>query len=354
MYVRKWPVVVLVVAVVAVSVSVHAQPLKNVQILTGLSRPEIQRVMNEMRAGLGVHCHYCHANDDTNGASDTKPEKARAREMIRMVMDLNARHFGGQPVVTCFTCHNGKPHPALTPPLPQAVPPEPAVVEAKQLPALASVLQKYIAAVGRELAPGTPRLFKGTHKSPTGPLVQMTIAYAGDKSRGEIHLPDGSILVQEVDASGGWIRDTKGVRDMTADELVSARMSRRAFALFHTSAIGEDARVVDSETIGERRTWVVATPTARYWFDAESGVLLRRVVYFNSPVGRIPEQTDFDDYRAVGDLKLPFLTRVALVDPWFGGIRQAESIEVGAAIAPGEFEKPAPGDGLTNGARHEE
>ncbi|HKO59465.1 MAG TPA: c-type cytochrome [Thermoanaerobaculia bacterium] len=338
---RRWWVLLVFI----LSLSVHAQPLKNVQILTGLSRPELQRVMNEMAAGLGVHCHYCHANDDSRGASDTKPQKARAREMIRMVMDLNARHFGGQPVVTCFTCHNGKPHPALTPPLPQAVPAEPVTAEPKLLPTAAAVIQKYVAAVGRELAPETPRLFKGTHKSPTGPPIKFTILNVGEQSRGEIQLPDGSLVTQGVEATGGWIRDKNGVRDMTPEELVTARMSRRAFAPFYTSAIGDDARVTDSETIGDRSAWVVRTATARYWFDSESGLLLRRVVYYNSPVGRIPEQTDFDDYRDVGALKLPFVTRVALVDPWSGGLRQAETIQVGVAIAPGEFEKPAPGGG---------
>jgi hypothetical protein len=44
---RRWSIGVLFPS------SVHAQPLKNVQILTGLSRPEIWNVMNQMRAGLG-------------------------------------------------------------------------------------------------------------------------------------------------------------------------------------------------------------------------------------------------------------------------------------------------------------
>ena len=337
MSLRSWCVVSLFV----VSAAVHAQPLKNIQILKGLSRPEIQRVMNEMRAGLGVHCHYCHASDNTEGASDTKPEKARAREMIRMVMDLNARHFGGKPVVTCFTCHNGQPHPALLPPLPQPVPPEPAVAEVKALPTVALVLQKYVAAVGREPDPETPRLFKGTQKSPTGPLVTATVAGAGERWRGDIHLPDGTVLSRGGDATGGWIRDQQGVRDMTPDELVASRMSRRPFEPFYTSSIGDGARVIDVETIGDRRAWVVRTATARYWFDAESGLLLRRVVHYDSPVGRIPEQTEFDDYRDVGGMKLPFLTRVALVDPWLGGVRQAETIQVGAAVAPGELERPS-------------
>jgi hypothetical protein len=330
----------IAVLLLAVSLPLSAQPLKNVQILTGMSRPEIQRVMNEMRAGLGVHCHYCHAADNTNGASDTKPQKARAREMMRMVMDLNARHFGGQPVVTCFTCHNGKPRPALTPPLPQAVPPEPAAAETKPLPAAASVIQKYVAAVGRELPPGTPRRFQGTRKTPTGPPVAMTIAEAGEKMRADITLPDGSTATQAVDGNGGWVRDKNGVRDLPPEEVAAVRTNLRPFAPFHTSSLGDDARVVDSETIGERNAWVVATATARYWFDAASGLLLRRVVYYNSPVGRIPEQTDFDDYRDAGGMKLPFLTRAAIVDPWLGGTRQAETIQVGVAMPPGEFEKP--------------
>ncbi|HEY4641087.1 MAG TPA: c-type cytochrome [Thermoanaerobaculia bacterium] len=319
---------------------IYAQPLKNIQILTGLSRPEVQRVMNEMRAGLGVHCHYCHATDDTNGASDTKPEKARAREMIRMTMDLNARNFGDKPVVTCFTCHQGKPHPALMPPLPQAVPPEPAAAEVKSLPDASSVIQKYIAAVGRELTPDTPRRFEGTHKSPSGQPVPLTVVSAGDKWRGDIHLPDGSVITQTVVGNGGWVRDKNGVHDITPDEQAISRMSRRAFAPFYTSALGDNARVVDSDTIGGHKTWIVAASNARYWFDADSGLLLRRVVSYDSPVGRIPEQTDFDDYRETGGVKLPFITRVALVDPWSGGTREAKTIEVGTAIAASEFEKP--------------
>jgi hypothetical protein len=334
-----WSLALLFIAA-PIHAQVASQPPKNVQILTGLSRPELQRVMNEMAAGLGVHCHYCHATDNSGGASDTKPEKARAREMIRLTMDLNARNFGGKPVVTCFTCHNGKPRPAMTPPLPQPVPPEPVAPEAKAFPPLKSVLDKYVAAVGREPAAGTTRRFKGTHKSPTGKPIPMTIADTGDKWRADIQLPDGTGATQSVGADGGWARDKNGVRDMTLEEVVSARMSRRAYAPFYASAIGPDARVVDSEPLGGHTAWVVATPSARYWFDTDSGLLLRRVTYADSPVGRIPEQTDFDDYRVVGASKIPFLVRVSLVDPWLGGTRQAETIELGAPIDPAELARP--------------
>lgn len=329
----------LVIVLSFLALSAAAQQPKNVQILTGISRPELERVMNQMRAGLGVHCHYCHAAGE-GPASDAKPEKARAREMLRMVIDLNARHFGGQPVVTCFTCHNGKPRPAFQPPLPQPVPPdEPAPAETKAPITAATLIQKYVAAVGKELTPATPRVFKGTSKSPTGPLVQATITEAGEKLRVDVQLPDGSLQTRASDSKAGWVRDKNGVRDLQPEDLVRVALSRRAFAPFYTSNIGPDTRV-DSDRIGERSAWVVVTPAARYWFDAESGLLLRRVVYYDSPVGRIPEQTDFDDYRDVGGAKLPFLVRAVLVDPWLGGTRQAETMQVGVAIAPREFEKP--------------
>lgn len=332
----------IAVALLAVAASVNAQDqLKNLQILTGMSRPEVWEVMNQMASGLGVNCQYCHVSQDV--ASDAKPQKLRGREMMRLVIDLNARHFGGNPVVTCFTCHGGKVRPALMPPLPQAIPAETKPVEAKALPAAASVIQKYVAAVGREVPPSTTRRFKGTHKGSTGPAVQGTVITAGDKTLVDVQLPDGSRLTRVFDGKGGWIRDKDGVRDLTSQQFDAVRQSSRPFEPFHTLSVGPDARVSDSETIGDRNAWVVTTAKARYWFDAETGFLLRRVIYVDSPIGRIPEQTDFDDYRDVGGFKVPFFTRGMLVDPYLGGTRQAESIEVGVAIPPSDFEKPSRG-----------
>ena len=335
MCMRRW---LAALVLVVLALSVDAEQWKNTQIVTGLSRQEVWDVMNQMRASLGVDCHFCHVKGDV--PSDAKPQKVRGREMMRMVMDLNARYFSGKPVVTCFTCHDGKVQPARMPPLPQAIPPETKPVEAKTLPPLASVIQKYVTAVGRELAPSTARRFKGTSKAASGAVAQATVLTAGDQQRVDIQLPDGSTVSRAFDSKGGWTRDKEGVHDLTSQQLDAVLMARRPFAPFHTSSIGEDARVTDSEKIGDRNAWVVRTPKARYWFDAESGFLLRRVVYFDSPIGRIPEQTDFDDYRDVSGSKVPFFTRGSLVDPYLSSARQADSIEVGVAITASEFEKP--------------
>ena len=323
--------------------SLYGQQPKNVKILIGLTRPEVQRIMNQMRAGLGVHCHYCHVVGQDPSVDGT-PQKEKARDMMRMVIDLNQRQFGGRDVVTCYTCHNGTPHPKSSPPLPQALPRDvtanPPVAETKKFPSPSEVLQRYIAAVGRIVPASEPRMTLATRATPLGGPVATKILESGEQYRIDITFPDGTPVTQTLTGTGGWIRDKSGVHDMTAEELAAARMARRPWAPFAESNFGDDAAVT-SQKIGDQDVWVVTTPTAQYSFDAESGLLLRRVVFYHSPIGRIPEQTEFDHYRDVGGAKIPFTTRVALVDPWVGGIRQATTIVQGKTIPAMEFEKPA-------------
>ena len=332
-----------ILIVLFVAAPLYGQQPKNVKILTGLSRPEVQRIMNQMRAGLGVHCHYCHITGQ-DPSVDATPQKERAREMMRMVVDLNQRYFGGKDVVTCFTCHNGTPHPKLVPPLPQPLPKDlpanPPVAETKKVPSAAEVLQRYVTAVGRIVPATEPRTMIGTRATPLGGPVAMKVLESGDQWRMDITFPDGTPYTQTLTGTGGWIRDKAGVHEMNAEELAGVRMGRRPFAPFTETSFGNDA-TVSSEKIGDQDVWVVTTPDARYSFDAESGLLLRRVVFHRSPLGRIPEQTEFDHYRSVGGVKVPFTTRIALVDPWLGGTRQATTIVLGTPIPPASFQKPS-------------
>ena len=332
----------ILLALFAVTTSLFGQQPKNVKILVGMSRPEVQRVMNEMRAGLGVHCHYCHVVGQDPSVDGT-PQKETARDMMRMVIDLNQRNFGGRQVVTCFTCHNGSPHPKSVPPLPQPLPPDvtanPPVTETKKLPSAADILPKYIAAVGRIVPDTEPRMITAVGASPLGGPIPMRIVQSGDRSRIDITLPNGDPATQTLTGSVGWIRDKSGVREMQAEQMIATRMARRPYAPFAETSFSSDAKVT-SGNIGDHNVWIVTTADAEYSFDAESGFLLRRVIFYPSPIGRIPEQTEFDHYRDVGGAKIPFTTRVALVDPWLGGLRQFTSVVIGKPIAESEFEKP--------------
>jgi hypothetical protein len=79
------------------------------------------KVMHQYEGDLGVECEFCHArNPETKRndfPSDANPVKDKARLMIRMTDELNAKylaqftdHKSSDPI-TCGTCHRGMSHP---------------------------------------------------------------------------------------------------------------------------------------------------------------------------------------------------------------------------------------------------
>ncbi|MBS1512900.1 MAG: c-type cytochrome [Bacteroidetes bacterium] len=102
-----------------------ANEFKNLKVLPkDISDKQLKKIMvDDFNDGLGVSCTFCHAeNKDTHEpdyASDTNPEKDRAREMMRMALDINKNYFSvpnpvigdSSLIVTCITCHKGKVYP---------------------------------------------------------------------------------------------------------------------------------------------------------------------------------------------------------------------------------------------------
>src|SRR5581483_3775450 len=76
------------------------------------------------------------------------------------------------------------------------------------------------------------------------------------------------------------------------------------------------------------------------YFDRQSGLLLRELRYGASPIGRVPTQIDFADYRDVNGVKLPFRITYA----WLDGRDSIEltDIKTNVAVDEAQFGKPAP------------
>ncbi|WP_134203795.1 c-type cytochrome [Pedobacter suwonensis] len=98
---------------------------KNLKVLPkNISKEELDKVMDDFKLALGVRCSHCHAPMKDNPrkldfASDEKPEKETAREMMRMTAKINKKYFHeamkeGNTIakIACITCHNGKTEPA--------------------------------------------------------------------------------------------------------------------------------------------------------------------------------------------------------------------------------------------------
>ena len=105
-----------------------APPPKNLKVLPkDWPRDSVVAVMRTFAMGLGVRCQYCHVGregmplDSFDFASDEKPQKETAREMLRMVGRINddvakarIKTTGAMPVrVQCITCHRGAPRPVM-------------------------------------------------------------------------------------------------------------------------------------------------------------------------------------------------------------------------------------------------
>jgi len=63
---------------------------KNIQAFKGVRAGDLQGAMSFIASSLNVDCDYCHEQDFSK---DEKKEKLRAREMIRMVRQINEESF---------------------------------------------------------------------------------------------------------------------------------------------------------------------------------------------------------------------------------------------------------------------
>ena len=75
------------------------------------------------------------------------------------------------------------------------------------------------------------------------------------------------------------------------------------------------------------------------YFD-DSGLLVRMTRFADTPIGRVPSQIDYSDYRVVAGVKMPF----KWVETWTDGQVTIEwtNIEPNVAIDASKFGRPAP------------
>jgi hypothetical protein len=123
---RKLVVLLALVLSLVLSLSLFAQdkekkkgpsPFTSPKNLKVLPTEGLQPAMQGYRVALGVMCTYCHVQGDF--ASDEAPKKLIARNMIRMLGDINSRFPDGKAHVSCYTCHRGEAEPKMTAPAAQ-------------------------------------------------------------------------------------------------------------------------------------------------------------------------------------------------------------------------------------------
>jgi photosynthetic reaction center cytochrome c subunit len=277
--------------------------------------------------------------------------------MIRMVLAINRESFEGRTEVTCNTCHRGREHPVRVPPIGQGLFADTTRGEAEapreKLPEAAEILDRYITALGGRTAleSVTSRVSRGTVLRPA--VVDSGTPKARAVNRGredplEIVQrapnkltitvgPPARQIVQSFDGVSGSIKTPDGERPLTPAEIT--RLAEQA-DLHKELALRDQAakiRVAGKDEIDGRNVILLRTTAAdgnprTLAFDAQNGLLRRQTIYRPTILGPDPEQTDFEDYRDAGGVKVPFLVKTSFLDDnHLGTTRQLTEVRNNAA-----------------------
>jgi len=358
------------------------QVFKNVQVLKGIPLDDFMGTMGIMCAALGFDCSDCHTNAGTekvDWAADT-PKKRTARRMVTMVTAINRDNFGGRQMVTCWSCHHGRDRPATTPTLefmygPATQEMDDVLSQMPGQPPADQIIEKYLQAIGGadKVAQVKSYVAKGTSVGfggfGGGGRVQIYAQFP-DRRATLIDFPstpERGVNNRVYNGTDGWLETpltVLGSYQLTGGELDGARMDAQLAFPAQIKQVLTNLRVSIPQTINDlpgpsSQTSQQATMTAigqdrlvnvvqgtgphgalcTLFFDQESGLLVRMVRYGKSPIGRVPTQVDYGDYRDVNGIKMPF----RLIFAWMDGrdAIQLSDVQTNVPIDPSKFQMPS-------------
>jgi photosynthetic reaction center cytochrome c subunit len=291
------------------------QQFKNIKVLKDIPAGQLMPSMQFMAASLGVECEFCHVEHQME--KDDKKPKEIARKMIGMELEINEENFDKRVEVTCYTCHRGAAKPVSVPAIladgAKAMrAPESPETDPANLPKPEQILQKYLAGVG-----GADALMKIKSRVQTGKISALGGQYpievyseAPDKRVSITHPPSGS-SVTGFNGQTGWMSIPNGVHRMSAAEGEAARIDADLYFPAHVASTYQEFRTGAGEKMDGHDTTLVSArapgkPSLRMYFDAQSGLLLRLIRYLETPLGNLPTQVDYGDYREVDGVRIPF------------------------------------------------
>ncbi|OFW05038.1 MAG: hypothetical protein A3I61_19195 [Acidobacteria bacterium RIFCSPLOWO2_02_FULL_68_18] len=332
---------------------------KTVVLLRGLPVDTFFEAMGMFANAMGNDCTFCHSSKayfDKRAFAEPTPRLQRARQMIVMMNAINKQYFGGQPRVTCFTCHQGSDRPVNDPniQLQYATPVEDPNI--RDIPIdtrlkADDIFDKYVEALG-----GRERLSKFTSFTARGTYAGFDTSF--DKVPMELYAraPAQQTMIvhffngdshRVFDGQSGWMAgpDTPlPILTLTAGNLDRVRLEATAAfgtglrQVFPEWRVGRTA-IKDEEVIvvqGMRNGRVLAN----FYFD-QTGLLVRMIRWTETPVGFVPTEIDYQDYRDVAGVKIPFKRTVS--QTYMQMNVELTSVQPNVQIPETRFARPLPG-----------
>jgi len=189
------------------------------------------------------------------------------------------------------------------------------LVFAADMPSGDSLLDRYI-----EKSGGAEAYAKAKTTAMTG---KVTVAAANISGNVSIY-QDGPKFYQVVDIDGigkiegGFDGETawensalQGPRVLEGDEKIEAKRAAMLAVISNWRNVFKEARTVGTESVDGKPAWKVEM-TARegkpetFFFDQDSGMLVKTSSVRTTPLGDVPAETDMSDFRPVDGIMTPF------------------------------------------------
>ena len=331
------------------------QPFKNIKVLKGIPADQLIPAMQFIAASLGVECEFCHVHEGRGMAfdKDDKKQKVTARKMIEMMSAINKDNFDGKREVTCYSCHRGAADPVATPiigadlPTPESPDKKPGEAQ-PSFPPADQFFAKYLSAAGGPdaLRKITSRVEKGTLSIGDQHSAADIFQKVPDKRLSIMHLASGD-SVTAFDGHSGWMAvPGRPPHMMTEAENEAARMDADLYFPIDVKTMRQKFTVESGEKVDGHETNLVIGETEgqnplKLYFDTQSGLLVRLVRFAETPLGRLPTQIDYADYREADGVKIPY--RWTLSRPGNRFTIQVDQVQQNVPVSDAKFIPPPPG-----------
>jgi hypothetical protein len=197
------------------------------------------------------------------------------------------------------------------------------VKKERDLPTLDEVIAKYEKAMGgaEALARVTSRVSTGKRSSKEGASIPETIDQKSpDMVLLNLVTPRGEVF-NGFDGKSGWAASPLGIN--TPEGFPQVILTRET----QIDPVAALVKFSDKQILGttfldgkDGREVFLVTGVApdgiheRFYFDVTTGLLIRRLVQFPTAVGILPLQVDYDDFRSVDGVQVPFTTMWWMAD----------------------------------------
>ncbi len=221
---------------------------------------------------------------------------------------------------------------------------------AEGMPSADQIIEKYVQAMGGKAALEkiNSRVTKGTLEIPAAGMSGTVETYekAPNKAITIVNLAGFGMIQDGFDGTRAWgDNPMTGLRDKSGMELANAKLEAELHKPLKIKQLYSAVTVKGKEKVGDKEAYVVeATPkegsVEKWYFDTQTGLMIRTDVTQESPEGKIPTEVYIDEYKEFDGIKVPVAMRIST--PMYLINTKTQEVKHNVPVEDAKFNKPAP------------